>query len=333
MALRLIQMVIPQQEEEAAQRLLEERGVKRFWYGQCPENLMMLNILLSSESTESVLDELEKRFSSYGCFQIVILPVEASIPVEKKKANNTNADCKPCEKKAVGRVHRLELYTDIKDVTVLSRVYMVMVLLSSFVAAIGLMRDNVAVVIGAMVIAPLLGPNVALALATTLGDYDLARTALKTSFAGILLAVVVAFCLGAVLDVNPATPEILSRTRVDLVDLALALAAGAAGALSFNQGSSSALIGVMVAVALLPPLVTFGMLLGSGHIALAFGAFLLFCANLICVNLAGVVTFLVQGVRPLAWLEVNAAQKSSRYAIWFWFLLLSVLAFLIVYSR
>ena len=173
-----------------------------------------------------------------------------------------------------------------------SRVYLAMVVLSTIVAAIGLYYNSVAIIIGAMVIAPLLGPNVALSLGTTLGDLSLLRRALLTALAGIATTMALSVIIGVLLQVNPASPEMASRSGVGMGDIAVALASGCAGALAFTTGVSATLIGVMVAVALLPPLVTFGLLLGGGHPALAMGALSLFLVNLICVNLAGVTTFL-----------------------------------------
>jgi len=159
----------------------------------------------------------------------------------------------------------------------------------------------------AMVIAPALGPNVALSLGTTLGDGDLSRRALKTIFVGSLWAFVFSALIGILLEVNPQIPEIFTRTEVNFGDIALALSAGSAAVLSLSSGLVSALIGVMVAVALLPPLVTMGMLVGAGQWELAIGSLQLFLVNFICVNLAGVITFLFQGVRPLTWWEANRA--------------------------
>jgi uncharacterized membrane protein len=85
----------------------------------------------------------------------------------------------------------------------------------------------------------------------------------------------------------------------------------------------------MVAVALLPPLVTCGMLLGAGYRQKAFNATLLLFTNIICVNLAGVVTFLLQGIRPITWWEADRAKKATRIAIMLWILLLSALLFII----
>ena len=89
----------------------------------------------------------------------------------------------------------------------------------------------------------------------------------------------------------------------------------------------------MVAVALLPPLVTFGLLLGGGHLAMATGALSLFLMNLICVNLAGVTTFLVQGIRPATWWEKDRAVKATRIALVLWAALLAALIGLILLLR
>ena len=116
------------------------------------------------------------------------------------------------------------------------------------------------------------------------------------------------------------------RTRANLSVIILALASGCAGVLAFTTGLSSAVIGVMVAVALLPPLTVCGLLLGTGQIKEAMGAFLLFITNIICINLSGVITFLFQGVSPRAWWEADKAKKATRKALVLWSIILLVLA-------
>ncbi len=187
-----------------------------------------------------------------------------------------------------------------------------LVALSAVVAAVGIDYNNITVVIGAMVIAPLLGPNVALALATALGDTQLAKSAAKTSIVGTLVALAVAIPTGLLVKVDPRVGEIQSRLHTQLKDVVLALASGSAGVLSITTGASAALIGVMVAVALLPPLVTFGLLVGAGYLGLAVHAMLLFVTNVICVNLAGVATLLAQNVRPRTWWEADRARKATK---------------------
>ena len=259
----------------------------------------------------------------------MILPVEATLPRAEPAPAAEPEQAEP-EEKSPERIAREELYEDIKDAAHCSRVYLAMVALSTIVAAIGLYYNSVAIIIGAMVIAPLLGPNMAMALATTLGDLPLLWRALKTSVAGTGTVMALSVILGVVLQVDPALPEVASRNGVALGDVVVALASGAAGALAFTTGVSATLIGVMVAVALLPPLVTFGLLLGSGHLVMASGALSLFLMNLICINLAGVTTFLVQGIRPASWLEKDRAAKATRISIMLWGVLLAALIGLIL---
>jgi uncharacterized membrane protein len=92
-------------------------------------------------------------------------------------------------------------------------------------------------------------------------------------------------------------------------------------------------VGVMVSVALLPPLTAFGMLLGAGEGKKATAALGLFLVNIICVNLAGVATFLFQGIRPATWWEEGRARKATRLAMLIWALLLGLLAVVITWVR
>jgi uncharacterized hydrophobic protein (TIGR00341 family) len=285
---------------------------------------VLVRILLDAEQSEAVLDLLEKQYAGGEGNRVVILPVEATLPRAEPESAATPGQATP-EEKTPERIGREELYEDIKDAARCSRVYLAMVVLSTIVAAIGLRQNSVAVIIGAMVIAPLLGPNMALALGTTLGDLSLLWRALRTSLAGVATVMVLSVIIGALVQVDPALTEVASRRGVTLGDIAVALASGCAGALAFTTGVSATLVGVMVAVALLPPLVAFGLLLGGGHPALAVGALSLFLVNLICVNLAGVTTFLVQGIHPATWWEKDRAVKAARIAIGLWVALLAAL--------
>jgi uncharacterized hydrophobic protein (TIGR00341 family) len=193
------------------------------------------------------------------------------------------------------------------------------------VAAIGLIENSVAVIVGAMVIAPLLGPNIALAFGTSLGDSELIWKSLKTNLTGTSLALLMAIAIGAVWPMYLDSSEILARTDVGLDGVVLALASGAAAVLSLTLGLSSALVGVMVAVALLPPTATLGMMLGSGQFDLAAGAALLLAVNVVCVNLAAKLMFLYKGVKPRTWLEKRKARQSMVTYTLIWVVTLSIL--------
>ena len=285
MALRLIEMVLPEKDGGEVRELLKEHKLLENRQIRLSEEEVLVRILLDAEQTEAVLELLEKQFANVEGNRMVILPVEATLPRADPELAATTEQPTPEEKTPV-RIGREELYEDIKDAARCSRVYLAMVVLSTIVAAIGLRQNSVAVIIGAMVIAPLLGPNMALSLGTTLGDLSLLWHALRTSPAGIATVMVLSVAIGVLVQVDPALTELASRTRVVLGDIAVALASGCADALAFTTGVSATLVGV--AVALLPPLVAFGLLLGGGHPALAMSALSLFLVNLICVNLAWV---------------------------------------------
>lgn len=336
MSLRLIEIILPEKEDlERLRELLEDHPFIEIWEDEISGDKTVFKILVRAEESEEILDLLEKRFSKSEHFRIMLIPVEASIPrpdkakeeeSEEEKENNKN-------NKKIGRISREELYADIDGQANITSVYIVMVVLSSIVASVGILKDNVAIIIGAMVIAPLLGPNIALALGTTLGDTDLIVRALKTNLAGIGATLVMSIAIGMLLYVDTSIGELASRTEVGLGDIAIALAAGVAGTLSFTRGLPGTLIGVMVAVALLPPTVTVGMLLGSNNMALLPGAVQLVFVNIICINLAAVTTFFLKGVRPRTWWESKKAEKATRIAIILWSALLIILAATILISQ
>jgi uncharacterized hydrophobic protein (TIGR00341 family) len=332
MALRLIEMVLKEKDGGEVRELLKEHKVLEHRQVQLSGGEVLVRILLDAEQCEAVLDLLETQYAGGEGNRVVILPVEATLPRAEPEPAAVSRQ-PPSEVKSPERIGREELYEDIKDAARFSWVYLAMGVLSTVVAAIGLQHNSVAIIIGAMVIAPLLGPNVAFALGTALGDLSLLRRALLTNLAGIATAMVLSVLIGVLMHIDPASPEVASRTQMGLGDIAVALASGCAGALAFTTGVSATLIGVMVAVALLPPLVTFGLLLGDGQAALAMGALLLFLMNLICVNLAGVTTFLVRGIRPVTWWEKDRATKATRIAIGLWAVLLAALIGLVLLLR
>ncbi|MGQ9919979.1 MAG: TIGR00341 family protein [Desulfobacca sp.] len=317
MALRLLETVLPVDHLAVVDAMLQEKPVVNIWYDQISKQQVLLKILLQAEETEHLMDRLAEKFGTEPWFRLVLLPVTASMPRVEEPEEAATADAEPREaaKKKPERISREELYHNIQEMASLTRIYLGMVFLSTVVAATGLLNNNVAVIIGAMVIAPLLGPIIAQAMATTLGDFTLARLAIRTNLTGLSLALLLSIGLGLLLTVSPYGPEIASRTNIGLGDIAVALASGGAGALAFTAGAPTVLVGVMVAVALLPPLATLGLLLGSGYLLPALGAGLLLLTNIICVNLAAVVVFWVQGVRPTTWWEEKQARRATLISI------------------
>ncbi|MEX0886453.1 MAG: TIGR00341 family protein [Phycisphaeraceae bacterium] len=332
MALRLIEIVLPRERGLEVRNMLQREPDDNLWQETLDSGQILLRFVVDARETGPIIDRFHNRFGDDERFQLLVVPVAAALPRREAKAEDDEAgEIDKSTPKPRGRgLSREELHHEVSDMTQFSGVFIAAVLLSSVVATVGMMRDNVAAIIGAMVIAPLLGPNVALAFATTIGDTRLLRRALATNLAGIAAALALAAACGVALTVDPTSPELASRTSVALGDVALALASGTAGALALTTGVPAALVGVMVAVALLPPTIALGLMIGSGYWPEAVGAGLLLATNVICVNLAGVGTFLVQGIRPRTWWEAERARRGARLALMVWCAVLLALVGLIL---
>lgn len=315
---------------------VDEATVRTRWEVQTHDGRYETTLLVDVNESEKVMDALHGRFEGDDGYRLMLIEIQASLPRpdqeedDEKDGASASADGKndaPPDRST--RISREELYFDLVESCKVSPQYLVMVALATIVAAGGMLRDNVAVIIGAMVIAPLLAPNIALSLATTLADPKLARKALASGGAGLAVAAGLSAAMGLVLPVSLQNPQLLNRAMVNFADVALAVAAGAAGALAFTSGVAGGVIGVMVAVALLPPIVAAGLLFASGHTVAGSGAAILVGVNLIGINLAGVLTFLLQGVTPHGWREERASRRATGLAIAIWFVLLSALVALI----
>lgn len=167
--------------------------------------------------------------------------------------------------------------------------------LSTIIATLGLLSNSAAVIIGAMIVAPLMGPIVGMAYSTAMGNRKLLRRSSFTVLKGILLTIGVSWVVTSIIGLETVDTEIMSRVKPTLIDFGIAMAAGAAGAFANTRRSiSSALPGVAIAVALVPPLSVVGIGLAQGDGSIAFGALLLFLTNLICIVFFGSLVFLFQ---------------------------------------
>ncbi len=171
--------------------------------------------------------------------------------------------------------------------------------LSTVIAALGLIENSAAVVIGAMLVAPLMQPIIGLAIELVLARprSELVSFVLIvfTAAEAFVIALIVGYAVPA-FRVVTLTPELLSRTAPALLDLAIAVAAGAAGAyVTVRPRAGGAIAGAAIAVALVPPLSACGVLLARGNGSLARGAFFLFLTNLVGIVLAAVAVFLATG--------------------------------------
>ena len=181
------------------------------------------------------------------------------------------------------------------------RRYVTTMSLSVAIAVLGIRANSPTVVIGAMMVAPLMGPVLAMAAALVMGWRRRFFASLMLSTVASIGAIVLALAISLALPgrTDPLSNELLARTSPNLVDLAVALASGAAGAYGYvRERASEALAGAAVSVALVPPLAVVGMSLAAGEIELARGAGFLFLANVTGITLSGALTFVVSGFVP-----------------------------------
>lgn len=283
-----------------------------------------VEIVVEKGEGQDLIDALQGVLSSCADWRVVVMPIEATLPRPEKPA----ADASPEKPKASTTSLREELYQKVSGDCNLNADFIILTILSAIVAAIGLNGDSVAIVIAAMVIAPLLGPILAFALATALGDVSLMWKATKTAVVGLVVGFTFALALSLFTPVNLESFELISRAIIGPEIIVLALASGAAAALSLSTGISSALVGVMVAVALLPPSVASALFLGAGDYDRAQGAALLLGLNVVCAILSAQLVFVYKGIRPRRYASQQKASLAIKANAAIWVLLLLALVFL-----
>ncbi|SFG30522.1 TIGR00341 family protein [Prevotella sp. KH2C16] len=164
-----------------------------------------------------------------------------------------------------------------------------------FIASLGLNINSTAVIIGAMLISPLMGPIIGMGLAIGINDFELLKRSIKNYLVATVISVLTAAIYFTITPLNEAQSELLARTSPSLYDVLIALFGGAAGILALcTKGKGNVIPGVAIATALMPPLCTAGYGLAVGKMSFFFGAFYLFFINTVFIALS---TFV--GVRML----------------------------------
>lgn len=165
---------------------------------------------------------------------------------------------------------------------------------SGVIAALGLLANSAATIIGAMIVAPMMGPITAIGFAFAVNNRRMLKRSSFTLLTGILLTVVIALLLTRFIGISSLGSEIQGRVKPTLLDLGVALAAGAAGAFARSRrGIADALPGVAIAVALVPPLGVVGIGLGLADLQVAYGATILFLTNLVGIIFSSTVIFIL----------------------------------------
>ncbi|MFB8796903.1 MAG: DUF389 domain-containing protein [Microcoleus sp.] len=189
--------------------------------------------------------------------------------------------------------------------------YLVLILSSCIIATLGLLSNSAAVIIGAMIVAPLMLPIRGLAFGAVEGNVVIFRKGLIAVAVGTILAIILAWLLGSLVGIPDFGSEVLARSKPTLLDLGIAIAAGGiSGFAKVQPKVSGTLAGTAIAVALMPPICVIGLGLSQGNWSLSLGASLLYVTNLLGITLSCMLTFLIAGYTPL-----NRARKAILWAL------------------
>lgn len=200
---------------------------------------------------------------------------------------------------SLSRDERIDVYKQVRRGSRPKIDFFMMIGLAAGIAALGLLLNSPAVIIGAMLVAPLMAAIMGLGLGMIQADTMLLRLAASATVRGMLLAIAMGILVGLILPESEPTAEILSRARPSLFDLGVALVSGFAGAYALcRKDVSSSLPGVAIAAALVPPLATVGIGLSWQQLEIAQGALVLFLTNLISISAASGLVFFLLGFRP-----------------------------------
>lgn len=316
--MRLIQLTIAQEKQDAVVSLLEERNFE-FTITNETSNRdygAVVSVPVETDEVEEFLDALREVGIERDGYAIVS-NVEAILS-EAREERQEEQDDEEDELIESNRISRDELRTQAAEMAELTPNYLFFTVVSAIVAAAGLLADSAAVVVGSMVIAPLLGPAVGTSVGSIVNDDRLFREGTTAQAVGLVLAVVSAtvfaffmkFTLFPTIDLT-VLQEVAARTNPGALSLVVALGSGAAGALSLSAGVSAPLVGVMIAAALIPPAATIGLGLAYNEPVLAISSAILVLVNVLSINFVSMGILWIRGYRPDHWFEAEVARKAT----------------------
>ncbi|KTG07922.1 hypothetical protein AUR64_01415 [Haloprofundus marisrubri] len=312
--MRLVQVLIPNGTRESVLAALDEETIDYAVWEETGRGDFeaLVSFPIPESGVEPVLDRLESAGIREDAYTIVMA-------TETVISERTNL----LEKRYKGlRISREELVARAEELAPAGSTYVAFLVLSTMIATAGLLSDSAATIIGAMVVAPLMGPAITASVGTVLGDERLASRGVTFQVFGLCLAIAVGATMGFLLkdtfmlppelDIREI-PQVAERTTPTFLSLFLALGSGIAGAISVMRNAGSALVGVAIAVALIPPAATAGLGLAWGFDGVALAAGTLVLVNLLAINLSALVLFYLAGYRPVG--DESFDQRAIRRSV------------------
>ncbi|MFQ3319803.1 MAG: putative hydrophobic protein (TIGR00341 family) [Natronomonas sp.] len=315
--MRLVQVTIPAGKRDAVLEMLDEEGIDYVVTDETSgrEYTAVAYFPLPTNAVEPILEELREAGLEREAYTVV-LRAETVVSEKFEQLEAEYAEKEDSEE----RIARQELVARAEELASALPTYVVMTVVSAVIATAGLLLDSPATVVGSMVIAPLIGPAMAAAVGSVVDDPDLFRRGVSLQILGVVLSIVAATAFAVFVQVTNLVPpgidplslaEVEERLAPNFLSLAVALGAGVAGAVSLMTGVSTALVGVMIAVALIPPAATVGIGIAYGEPTLAIGSAVLVAVNILSINLAALVVLWYGGYRPEHFFRQGQARAAT----------------------
>jgi uncharacterized hydrophobic protein (TIGR00341 family) len=318
---RLVQVTVPAGKREAVLHELNDEGIDYVLSEETSsrEFTAVVSFPLPTNAVEPVLDRLRGAGIDEDAYTIVV-DAETVVSRRFEELEERYAEDEDNDQ----RIAREEIHTRAEELAPGFWPYLVMTVVSAVVATAGLLLDDAAVIVGSMVIAPLIGPAMATSVGTVVDDQDMFRRGVKLQALGLVAAVVAATLFAGLMRVTNIVPpgtEVLSieqisiRVAPDFLALVIALGAGVAGGVSLATGVSAALVGVMIAAALVPPLGVIGIAIAWGLPGPVLSASVLVLVNTLSINLTALIVLWYMGYRPDHWFREDVARNATRKRI------------------
>ncbi|WP_410766465.1 TIGR00341 family protein [Haloferax sp. DFSO60] len=316
--MRLVQVLVPTGKRNSVLQTLESEGID---YAISEETsgrgfAAVVTFPLPKTAVEPVLEQLREAGIERDAYTVVtnaetVVSKRFDQLQEKYDESDRNGD----------RIAREELASAAESLAPSMRTFLTMTIISVLVATAGLLLDSPAVVVGSMVIAPLMGPAMAASVGTVVDDDELFVRGVRLQAVGGVAAMATGALFAFFLKTTGAVPlseaevfaipEINERLAPDMLALVIALGAGAAGALSLSSGVSTALVGVMIAAALVPPTAVVGIGLAWGSPESVVGSAILVLVNFLSINFVAIAVLWQQGYRPERWFRRSNARRTT----------------------
>ena len=316
--MRLVEVTIPSGKRDAILGMLDDEGIDYVVTDEVSgsEYTAVVTFPLPTEAVEPILDELRDAGLPDDAYTIVLDAQTVISRRFEKLRERYEADEKSPE-----RIAREEIQDRARELTPNFRAYLILTVISVIVATAGVLLDSSAIVVGSMVIAPLIGPAMATSVGTVIQDRELFLEGVRFQVVGFFLGIFAAGLFAGLIQTIHLVPpgidvlaldEVRERLAPDFLSLAVALGAGIAGAFSLSTGVSAALVGVMIAAALVPPVAVVGIGIAWSLPEVVIGATVLALLNFVSINLAALVTLWYQGYRPSrSWFRAGAARSAT----------------------